>query len=248
METPVTLGALLKSGIGLLGVLPQTQNKQYWEYSQTWLKSGQNHILQAMAVFSQTLCVKDQTSINIYETNQNFLALILALPFFTKMMIFSCIDHCIHIQGSCHWPGLQILLDPGELLHPGHPGGDVVMLTDLPGLHQPHQVHDGVDGEVGIGRGAPKEEALITQHLHQGWELGWEDLGEELLLLLLQLVSLEDVDNRHDLDEVFASVVEGVHQGGLDWILGDEVRLGDETSEVPDNQGELFKELSVLVP
>ena len=163
------------------------------------------------------------------------------------MLILSSIDHSVPIEGGRLGPGLQVLLDPRELLHLGHPGGDVVMLTDLPRLHQPHQVHDGVDGEVGIGRGAPKEEALITQHLHQGWKLGGEDLGEELLLFLLQLVSLEDVDNRHDLDEVFASVVEGVHQGGLDWILGDEVRLGDETSEVPDNQGELFKELSVLV-
>ena len=156
------------------------------------------------------------------------------------MLILSSIDHSIPIEGGCLGPGLQVLLDPRELLHPCHPGGDVVMLTDLPGLHQPHQVHDGVDGEVGIGWGVSKEEALITQHLHQGRELGGEGLGEELLLFLLQLVSLEDVDNRHDLDEVLASVVKGVNQGGLDWILGDEVGLGNETSEVPDNQGELF--------
>ena len=106
-------------------------------------------------------------------------------------------------------------------------------------LHQPHQVHDGVDGKVGIGRGVPKEEALITQHLHQARELGGEGIGKELLFLLLQLVSLEDVDNRHDLEEVLTSLVEGVNQGGLDWILGDKVRLGDETGEVPVNQGEL---------
>ena len=110
------------------------------------------------------------------------------------------------------------------------------MLTDLPGLHQPHQVHDGVDGEVCVGRGVTKEEALTAQHLHQGRELGGECLGEELLLLLLQLVSLEDVDNWHNLEEVLASLVEGVNQGGLDRVLGDEVRLGDQTCEVPVNR------------
>ena len=151
-----------------------------------------------------------------------------------KMLIISlCIDHSIHIQSGCLGSRLQILLDPGELLHPGHPGGDVVMLTDLLELHKPHQVHDGVDGKVGVGWSVSKEEALTPQHLHQGRELGGECLGEELLLLLLQLVSLEDVDNRHDLGEVLASLVEGVNQGGLYRVLGDEVGLGDQTGEVP---------------
>ena len=107
------------------------------------------------------------------------------------------------------------------------------MLTDLLELHKPHQVHDGVHGEVGIGRGVTKEESLTAQHLYEGRELGGECLGEELLLLLLQLVSLEDVDNWHDLGEVLASLVEGVNQGGLYRFLGDEVGLGDQTGEVP---------------
>ena len=74
--------------------------------------------------------------------------------------------------------GPEILLDPGELLHPGHPGGDVGVLADHPRLHQPHlaqnrlyvqctcvqthQVHDGVQGEVSVGRDVSAEEALIT--------------------------------------------------------------------------------------
>jgi len=33
-----------KSGIAYMGILLQTQNKKYREYSQTCLKSGQNHM------------------------------------------------------------------------------------------------------------------------------------------------------------------------------------------------------------
>ena len=83
------------------------------------------------------------------------------------MLILSSIDHSVHIQGGCLGPGLQVLLDTGELLHPGHPGGDVGVLTDHPGLHQPHQVHDGVEGEVGVGGSVPTEILLSAEHLNK---------------------------------------------------------------------------------
>ena len=98
-----------------------------------------------------------------------------------------------------------------------------------------HQVNDGVDREVRVGGGVPTEEALVTQHLDQGGQLGWEGLAEILLLALLALISRQDVDNGHDLAEVLRRLVEGVRQGGLDRVLGDEVGLGDEAGEVPDD-------------
>ena len=129
-------------------------------------------------------------------------------------------------------PRLDILLDSGELLHPGHPAGEVGVLIDHPWLHQPHQVHDCVQCEVRVGRGIAAEEALITQHLHQGRELVGERLGKVILLLLLPLVPLVHVDNWHDPVEVLSRLVKSIRQGSLHWVLGDEVRLGDKPGQV----------------
>ena len=97
------------------------------------------------------------------------------LDILNAMLIISlCIDHSIHIQSGCLGSRLQILLDPVELLHPGHPGGDVIMLTDHPGLHQPHQVYDCVQRDVSVGHSVSTEEALFTQRLNDSTALGFE--------------------------------------------------------------------------
>ena len=97
---------------------------------------------------------------------------------------------------------------------------------------QPHQVHDGVQGEVGVGRDVSAEEALITLHSDQEGQLGGKCLGEILLFLLDPLVTFECIDNPHDPVNVLGRLMQSVGQGGLDGVLGDEAGLVDKSGHI----------------
>ena len=97
---------------------------------------------------------------------------------------------------------------------------------------QPHQVHDGVQGEVGVGRDVSAEEALITQHPDQGGQLGGKCLGEVLIFLLDPLVAFECIDNPHDSVDILGRLMKSVGQGGLDRVLWDEAGLVDKSGHI----------------
>ena len=68
-----------------------------------------------------------------------------------------------HTDAGADGPGVEVLLDAGQLLHPRHPGGEGGVLAHHARLHQPHQVQDRVEREVGVANTAH------SQHVHSGY-------------------------------------------------------------------------------